>query len=431
VSDAAPRAQRLAFFRQSGWMLLATAASGALMSFVHTPASRMGKADYAVFAAMVDLLYLLAIPAAGLQGAFARMAAAAVDEPRQAELRQAVRAVLVGITALWLGLAAAAWAGQAWLLELWRVPRPAALWFTLLTGLVLLWQPLFSGLLQGAQNFLWLGHATIAAGAGRLAAVALLVAVLGGGVAGGCAGLLAGALAALALSAAPAWPWCRGPGGGFRAGPWLRDLAPLTLGLGAGSVMLALDTLVVQAVYADDAKALYAAAGRVGRALVMFTIPMAYVLFPKAARSAATGEPTEALRLALGATLATGGAAALACTAFPELPLRVLFAGRPEFLAAAPLVTGFAWAMLPLAAAYTLIHNLLARGDHAAVPWLALVAGGYAATLVTLRGHLAALEPLAGFRLVLLVLGGFSLLLLAVAAGFSRAAARPARRPAG
>lgn len=430
MNDAA-RGQRRAFFRQSGWMLVATAASGALMSLVHLPASRMGGADYAVFAAMVDLLYLIGIPVAGLQGMFAQMAATAVDEARRAAVRTAARRVLAAATALWAGLALAAWLGQGRVLELWAMPRPAVLWATLLTGLALLWQPVFAGLLQGAQNFLWLGHASIAAGAGRLAAVALLVPGLGWGVAGGCWGLLLGALAALALSGWAARGWLAGPAGGFAAGPWLRRLAPMTLGLAAGSVMLGFDTQVVQTVFTDEAKALYAAAGRIGRALVMFTIPLAVVLFPKVARSAATGEPTEALRLALGATLGTGVAAALACTLFPALPLRILFAGRPEFLGAAPLVVGFVWAMLPLTAAYTLIHNLLARERYAAAPWLAAVAAGYVVTLLGLRGRLGGLPAMEGFRLVLLVLGGFSLLLLAVAAGFSLAAARRAPVRAG
>lgn len=428
MSDAV-RGQRLAFFRQSGWMLVATGVSGALMSFVHLPASRMGNADYAVFAAMVDLLYLIGIPVAGVQGMFAQMSAAAVDDARRAALRSAARRVLAGVTGLWLLLAAAAWAGQGRLLELWAIPRPAVLWATLLAGLVMLWQPVFAGLLQGAQNFLWLGHATMAAGAGRLAAVALLVPVLGWGVTGGCTGLVIGALAALALSAWPLRTTLAGKGEGFDVWPWLRRLVPMTCGLAAGSVMLGLDTQVVQTAFTDEAKSLYAAAGRIGRALVMFTIPVAVVLFPKVARSAATGEPTEALRLALGATLGTGLAAALVCTAFPALPLRILFAGRPEFLAAAPLVVGFVWAMLPLTAAYTLIHNLLARERYAAVPWLVAVAAGYAATLLLLRGRLAALPAMEGFRAVLLVLGGFSALLLLVAAGFSWAAARrvPAR----
>ncbi|HMO64303.1 MAG TPA: hypothetical protein PKE47_03600, partial [Verrucomicrobiota bacterium] len=108
MNDAA-RGQRLAFFRQSGWMLVATAASGALMSLVHLPASRMGGADYAVFAAMVDLLYLIGIPAAGLQGMFAQMAATAVDEARWVAVRTAARRVLAAATALWAVLALAAW----------------------------------------------------------------------------------------------------------------------------------------------------------------------------------------------------------------------------------------------------------------------------------------------------------------------------------
>jgi hypothetical protein len=181
----------------------------------------------------------------------------------------------------------------------------------------------------------------------------------------------------------------------------------------------------------DEQMAFYMAAGRVGRGLVALTTPLALVLFPRVARSAVTGEPTGALRLALGATLGTGVVAAVVCTVAPRLAIEVLYAGNPVFLPAARLVPWFCWCMLPLTAAYTLVNGLLARGRFAAVPWLLLVAAAYAITLWSMRGMLKAMPMFEAFQRVIQVLGLFSVLLLSVAVLFSlrRPGAAVAVRP--
>jgi O-antigen/teichoic acid export membrane protein len=412
--------ERWQFFRQSGWLLAATVLSGACFALVHVPAGRMAsRAEWSLFVALLDSLYLLAIPAGGLQAVFARMTAAAVDEEGRRQVRSAARQVLGAVTLVWLGVVGAAWAGSGRLAEGLRIGNPAALWLTLGVGLAGLWYPVFGGLVQGAQRFFWLGLAQIAGGAGRLVGIALTVMLLGGLAAGAMAGVLLGAVVALGLAMWASRREWWGPGSTFEWGPWVRWTVGLTLGLAPGSILLSGDTLLVQSAFGDEGKALYLAAGRIGRGLVQFTTPVAVVLFPKIARSAATGEPTGALRLALGATLSVGVLAALGCTLMPGLTLRILFGGNPAFLGAAELVPWFVWCMLPLTAAYTLVNNLLARGRFGAVPWLLGVAAAYAATLWMLRETLAARPMFEAFRLVVLVLGGFSLTLLGVAAAFS------------
>ncbi len=39
----------------------------------------------------------------------------------------------------------------------WQITNPAGLWVTLLVVLFSLWMPIFWGVLQGKQSFLWLG----------------------------------------------------------------------------------------------------------------------------------------------------------------------------------------------------------------------------------------------------------------------------------
>ena len=98
-------------------------------------------------------------------------------------------------------------------------------------------------------------------------------------------------------------------------------------------------------------------------------------MFPKIVDSAARSEKSNVLFLALGATALMGAGAALFCTFFPEVPLRLVY--NSSFLKIAPLVPVFAWCMLPLTLSSVLINNLLARAKFAVVPWLALLAVGY------------------------------------------------------
>lgn len=422
-SDAARhRRDFFAFFRQSGWLLVATGLTGFFLIAVHGPAGQMAlrsKAEYSLFTTLLDALPLLGIPAAGLQAVFAQMMAGAVDERRRAVVRAAVRRVLVVVTLLWIVGATVVWVQRDAVIAGWRIRNPWSLGLTMAVALVALWTPVFLGLLQGAQRFLWIGNASIAMGLGRLLGVAFFVMLLGGLATGAMAGVLVGACVALAIAVWSSRAEWQGPADPAGAWSWLRPWLALTLGLAAGSVMLSADTQLVQWVFTDEKTAFYMAAGRVGRGVVALTMPLALVLFPKVARSAATGEPTGALKLALGATLGTGVSAAVVCTMFPTLPIQALYAGNPTFLPAADLVPLFCWCMLPLTAAYTLINNLLARGRFSAVPWLLGIAGGYALTLWWLKDGLASMELFAAFRQVLRILGVFSLLLLAVASVFS------------
>ncbi len=382
-------------------MLLANALAGLFFTLANNPAGQIanapvvGKAEFATFGALLDWLILLGIPAAGLQAVFAQLASGAVDTDRQRQLRTTIRTVLLVVVAAWSAVACGAWIGRSRLLSTFQIANPWALAFTLGTVLIGLVYPVFAGLLQGGQKFLWLGNAAITSGAGRLAGVTLAVVVLGHLAAGAMAGVMLGSLAALTITIVSSRPTWWGPSMASRDWSWVRPCLALTLGLAAGNVMLAADSTFVQSAFTGQERAFYVAAGKVGRALVFLTMPLALVLFPRVAKSAATGQPTAALRLALGATLGTGLAAALFGSAFPKLTIQVLYFGNPVFLPAAELVPLFCWCMLPLTAAYTLVNNILARKRFAAVPWLLLVAAGYAFSLAAMReGVLRRASPL-------------------------------------
>ena len=398
---------RFTFFRQSGWMLIATVTSGAFMTLVQAAAQQMpknpvtGNTEYGVFSALINALAQLAIPALGLQTVFAQQAVAATDDAKRAALVGTVRGVVKVLAVFWIVIALLAVIFRERLLTDYKIINPLALWMTLAVALVSILNPVFAGLLQGRQNFLWFGWATILNGVGRFAAVAVLVVWLHKQAAGAMAGVLAGSILTLGIFIWKTSAEWRGPAAPFDWGGWLRKVIPLTLGLASFTYMFTQDMITVQKFFATNTDD-YGAARIVGTALVFLTAPLAAVMFPKIVRSAALSEKSTVLAQALGATGFIGACAALACTFLPELPLRVL---RSQFIDSAWLVPYFAWGMLPLAIANVLINNLLARQRFEAVPWIVAVAAAYG---ITLRySH-------ASFTGVIKTLGLFGLLLVAV-----------------
>jgi O-antigen/teichoic acid export membrane protein len=407
---------KLAFFRQSGWMIAATTASGLFMYAVHVPAlAKLPEDEYAVFATLLQAINLMLIPGLSLQIVFAQQAAAARSDLENHRLTGAVQALLRAIFVAWLVLAAGTWLFQSRALTAFKITNPAALWVTVAVFLPTLSLYLMLGLLQGTQNFFWLGWVGILNGLGRFLCVLVTVVWLGGHAAGAMAGPLMGMVAALAVAVWQAREIGFGPAEPFEWRPWLARVVPLTFGLAASQIMLAADMIIVRAYFQADT-GLYAAAGTIARGLVIFTGPVALVMFPKIVRSLSRAERIGLLGQALLSTGALAGLAALACTFLPELPFRIL---KPAYLPIAPLLPWFAWAMMPLTLTNVLINDLLARSRYRAVPWLLGVALVYLAVLSLVAKSASAAEPMHGFKLVVQTIGGFNLLLLGATGWFA------------
>lgn len=423
---------RFAFFRQSGWMMVATTSSGLFMFAVHLFAPWMPAAEYGLFGTLLQLMNLMMIPALGLQTVFAQQTAAAVTDERRNALRGTVRALLFWSSIVWLSAAVGVFLLQDRIVDLLAIRNPAALWATFAIGLPQLWLPILLGLLQGSMSFLWLGWVNIMNGAGRFVAVAIIVVLLGGHAAGAVTGALLGLASATALAAYHTRAFWKTAGAGFRWGSWLRRLVPLTLGLGVSQFMLAADMILVRALFPADETGFYAGAGMIGRGLVIFTAPLVWVMFPRIVQSLARDSGTDVLKQALSATALIGGATATGLTLFawclPSLldaiarldssaswiiTVQSRLAPRVDALGlVARLIPWFVWCMLPLGLANVLVNNLLAREQYRAIPWLMLVGAAYA-TALTVWNHTLVT--------VIQTLGVFSLILLAVAAAFTRA----------
>jgi O-antigen/teichoic acid export membrane protein len=271
---------------------------------------------------------------------------------------------------------------------------------TVLLGLVTLWKPIFYGALQGKQNFLWMGWASMLSGLGRILAVAVIVRLLGGRAAGMMTGALLGELVALSIGAWQSRRDWSGAGESVEWRRWLAKVIPLTLGFGAFQFMFMIDPIFIRSFFDQSQTGGYVAAGTLSRALVLFTGPLAAVMFPKIVRSLASSQETDMLKVTLLSTAVLAGVGAVFVAYMLPFGLRIFFKGA--FVSGIPLMPPFAASMAVLTVANVLINNLMARGRFQVVPWLLLVVGAYALTLLKFHRSI---------EQVIYTLGAYSILL--------------------
>jgi O-antigen/teichoic acid export membrane protein len=388
---------------------MATVGSGALMSLVHLCSKVIPGTEYAALGTLVQLLTWMAIPALGLQMVFTQQASAVLTLAHRRQLVGAMRAVTLGAFSVWLLMALLVFLWRAECIAALRLTNPAALWVTLAIGLLMLWSPVFQGLMQGRQNFLWLGWAAVVSSVGRLSIAAFVVLLLGAGAAGIMTGVLVGAALGFGVALWQSWDLWREPSAPFDWRTWLARVIPLTVGFGASQFLFSADLLIVQAYLGKNgAAAPYVFGGTLARAIVFFTGPLAAVMFPKIVHSAVRSQPTNLMRLTLLGTAVLSALAAVGLTLTG--PLLIRLGSTPANLAVIPLLPLFAWSMVPLAIANVLLSNFMAHSHFKLVPFLVLVAAGY---WVALQYHHAS------FKAVIQTLGIFNLLFLAVCLGFT------------
>jgi O-antigen/teichoic acid export membrane protein len=412
--------RKSAFFRQSSWMVIATFAGGFFMALVHTVARKMGN-DYASFVALLRLLIIMGIPFAALQTVFARQAAAATDEDHEQQLIATSRALLLATFLVWLFSAIVVLAAAGPLSNMLKLHNRAALYFTLLVGLTGLWIPIFKGLLQGRHQFGGLGWLQITDGVGRFTIMLVIVGLLHGKAAGAMCAAFAGQLITVIIGGTLTREiWTGRPKVAFEWRRWFSHAIPLSFGLGTILMMSSLDMLFVQSLFDKSQTTLYSGAMLTGFAIIQFIAPVALVMFARVAQSVARKERTDSLGMTLMATIAFGCVAAMGCTLFPKLPLRLMYFTNPEMWNAAPLVPWFAWALLPLTVANVLVQSILARAQFKAVLWLMLVPAMYAAALAMQAQALLKMPRFDAFIRVIQTMGLASTLLCVIAARFSR-----------
>ena len=398
---------RPSFFRQSGWLMIANIAGGALMWAVHFLAKGIPAAEYGLFG--VYLSVVMCVPALPLQMVLAHQTAQALALNRGHELAGMIRWACLATFGLWLLAAAVVFAFQARILGEWEITNPAGLWVTIVALLFTFWLPLFSGVLQGQQNFFWLGWAMMFNGIGRVGVAAIAVLICGAYAAGMVTGVLLGLVAGVAIAAWQTRSLWRVATAPFDRRDLLNQAIPPMLGFGAFFFLLTADTMFVKAYFSGDETGFYVSAGTLARALMWLVGPLAAVMFPRIVHSTAKVEKSDLMGKVLIGTGALATCGALGLWVLGPWVVKLVW-GANYVAVASKVLPWYAGAMVPLSLANVLLSNLLARSSFRVVPAAVLIAVAYGFALTRFHGTQVA---------VLQTLGVFSLLFLAVCAWYT------------
>jgi O-antigen/teichoic acid export membrane protein len=399
------------FFRQSGWLMIASIAGGALTWGVHFLSKSIPESQYAAFGTL--LMVVACLPTMPLQMIFAQQSALALATGRERQLAGMIRLAWLWTFGVWLLGAVVVLVFQKQIVAGWHLPDAMGLWVTLPLLLASLWAPMFGGLLQGRQDFFWMGWSSILGGAGRFAAAVILVLALGLGA----AGMMAGALIGISFAAFIAiWRtrdlWALRPER-FDGKSVMRQVVPLLFGFGACQFMFTSDTMFAKAYFTGDEMAPYVAAGTLSRALLWLVLPLAAVMFPKIVHAAAKSEKSNLFNLVVLGTAVLAVCGALGLWLVGPVIVKIVYTSN-YVAATTALLPWYAAAMVPLALANVLVNDLLARERFGVVPFMVLLAVAYGFTLPAMLNHFPG-----RLEVVLQTLGAFNLLLFGVCAWFT------------
>jgi O-antigen/teichoic acid export membrane protein len=406
VIPAAPH-QHATFFRQSGWLMIANIGGGGVFYLVHLLSKKISVAEYGAFGVM--LAVAMCVPNLPLQMVFAQQTARALATGRERALAGMIRLAWLGTLglALLFTVAVALWHRQ--ILTAWKLPNEAGLWIMLGVVLLSFWLPMFQGLLQGQQNFFWLGWAVILNGAARFAVAGTLVLFFAGASAEMIFGVVVGLAVAVGIGIWQTRGLWRLRAEPFNVRELLGQIVPLMLGFGAVQFLFTADTMYVKAYFSPDESGFYVGAGTLARALLWLVLPLATVMFPKIVHSTARSEKSNLLGVVMLGTVVLAASGAVGLTVLAPFLVKMAFKASYVPVAAAVL-PWYAWAMVPLSLANALVSNLLARLQFRIVPVLIVLAVAYGIALTHFHDSLI---------MVLQTLGVFNVLLLAACGWFT------------
>ena len=400
-----------AFFRQSGWLMIAAIAGGAMAWGVHFLNKVINPAEYSAFGVL--LMVVACLPTMPLQMVFVQQAAQALATGRERQLASLIRLTWLWTFGVWALGAAVVFVFRKKIVAGWHLPNELGLWVTLLLLLASLWAPMFGGLLQGRQDFFWMGWSSILGGAARLIGAVFFVMALSLGA----AGMLTGALIGVGLTALIAvWRtrdlWLL-PTERFDGRGVVRQVLPLLFGFGACQFMFTSDTMFATAYFDGEQMKPYVVAGTLSRALLWLVMPMASVMFPKLVQSRAKSEKNNLFGLVVLGTAVLSVCGALGLWVVGPWVVRFV-AHAGDVAATMVLIPWYAAAMVPLAMANVMVNDLLARSRFGVVPFMLALAVAYGFTLPWMLNHYPG-----RIEVVLQTLGAFNLLLFGICAWFA------------
>ena len=247
--------------------MIAAMSSGALMWGVHFLAKKIPASEYGTLITLFSIVSL--IPTIPFQMVFTHQTAAGLAKNQERQLTSMIRASWLGIFLFWLATALVIFVFRNQIIANWHLANPLALCMTMAVILFSLWMPMFSGVMQGQQNFLWLGWSNIFNGIFRLSAAVCIVVVLHGQATGIMTGVFIGLVAATVVGIWQTRTLWLGTAEPFNRRDFLREVVPLLLGFAATCISFCADTSFVDSYFgAEQTSALWRGRNVVARVAV-------------------------------------------------------------------------------------------------------------------------------------------------------------------
>jgi O-antigen/teichoic acid export membrane protein len=362
----------------------------------------------------VFLAFLMLLPNIPLQMVLTQQTARGLANNTERQLSGIIRMFLLAAGIVWLLGAIIVLCFQRDVLAYLKMTDPTGLWITLLIVLFALWLPMFWGMLQGQQNFLWLGWTMMTNGIGRLSVAAVAVIALQAGAAGMMSGVLMGYVIAVSFAA---WQtrslWLASP----QSFDWrglLRQVVPLLVAFVGFQILFTADTILVKNYFSEAEEDFYVGAGTLSRALLWLVLPLASVMFPRLVHSAAKSEKSNLMGMVLLGTAVLSIVGALSLSLLGPFVAQLVFK-KAVAAKVSSLLPWYSAAMVPLALSNVLLNQLLSRPDS---KWMLALF-----VLIAAVGYLFAITQLhSSLIMVLKVMGVANVVLLGICAAFYRTA---------
>ncbi len=351
-------------------LMVSNGLAGFFFLLVHMVAGRwLPPREYAVFVALLGLLWIILVPSSALQVAVARYAAEyahAQEHELWARLfRTILRWVTLGGGTLWLVW----WLAAPWLDERLGHPGVGAVRWVGAIAWLSLYTPVVTGVLQGAHRFGWIALAALAPGVVRL--ILAVPCSLYGQNAAAMLGAYAGSVAAGLLVGL--WPvrhaWRTS--GTVSLRPFVGYFLPVAVGQLVLYALMNADLILSPRLLRGPVFESYGKAAMLARTVLFLPMPLVLAMFPRAVVSNRRRMLLQPL--AMGTFLSVVLAGVL--TAIPHWALRAMYG--VESAAMVRLLRYYAWAAVPLGTTQLLGQYLWARRDTAGVVLLAPLVGLY------------------------------------------------------
>ncbi len=398
------RKPHAAFFRQSGWLMIANVVGGLATLCVHPLSKAMPDSEYIAFVALMSMVVCL--PTIPFQMVYAQQTAQKLAMERPRQLAGLIRIGWLGTFIVWLVAAAIMFLHRDDIAKSWSLPSITPLLITLPVLLASIWMPMFFGGVQGRQDFFWLGWAQLFSGVGRFVFAAFFVLAFHAGAAGMITGALIGVGLAAVIGIWRTRDLWSGPAEPFEWKPLMRQVVPLLLGFGAFQFLFASDTMFTSTHFSGETMKPYIEAGTLSRGLLWVVLPMATVMFPKLVHAHTKSEKTNLFSIVILGTAIMGICGLIGLWVFGPIAIKIVYSSA-DIPAAMALIPWYAAAMVPLAMAMVMVNDLLARAKYQIVPFMVALAlaDGFTMPYVLShyhdRGLVAPLQTIGVFYLLL------------------------------